>query len=211
MGIYGFIRILLSWFPQTTLFFQPLIVLVSLLGIIITPFITLRQNDFKKIIAYSSVGHMGFCSLGLIVYDTLSMGGSFFITISHGFVSSLLFICVGFLYDRYKTRLIGYYGGLVQYMPNFTLFFLVTLANMSLPLTSSFIGELAVILGVFTKTYSLGLLLSFGIIVGGVYAIWLFNRICFGRINILLIMDRRFCDLSSREFAICLSFLFLIF
>jgi proton-translocating NADH-quinone oxidoreductase chain M len=212
MGIYGMYKTIWSFLPVTTYYFLPLIVSMSLLGILYTALATIRQNDLKKIIAYSSVGHMGFCTLGLVTYNTNAISGALYLMISHGLISSLLFICIGLLYDRYKTRLVGYYGGIVNFMPIFSVsLFFATIANMSFPTTSGFIGELLVLLGVFEQNPTVAFLATLGIIFSGVYAIWLFNRVCFGRINFRLIAQYGFYDLSFRETLIVANLIFTIF
>ena len=211
MGIYGMYRTIWSFLPVTTYYFLPLIVSMSLLGILYTALATIRQNDLKKIIA-SSVGHMGFCTLGLVTYNANAISGALYLMISHGLISSLLFICIGLLYDRYKTRLVNYYGGIVNIMPIFTVsLFFATIANMSFPTTSGFIGELLVLLGVFEQNPSVAFLATLGVIFSGVYAIWLFNRVCFGRINYRLVLQYGFYDLSFRETLIVFNLIFTIF
>ncbi|KAF5810950.1 putative NADH:ubiquinone reductase (H(+)-translocating) [Helianthus annuus] len=143
-------------FPEATLCFTPFIYTLSAIAIIYTSLTTLRQIDLKKIIAYSSVAHMNLVTIGMFSLNIQGIGGSILLMLSHGLVSSTLFLCVGVLYDRHKTRLVRYYGGLVSAMPNFsTVFFFFTLANMSLPGTSSFIGEFLILVGAFQRN-SLG-------------------------------------------------------
>nr|YP_010150832.1 NADH dehydrogenase subunit 4 [Citrus maxima]QQV73169.1 NADH dehydrogenase subunit 4 [Citrus maxima] len=150
LGTYGFLRFSIPMFPEATLCFTPFIYTLSAIAIIYTSLTTLRQIDLKKIIAYSSVAHMNLVTIGMFSLNIQGIGGSILLMLSHGLVSSALFLCVGVLYDRHKTRLVRYYGGLVSTMPNFpTIFFFFTLANMSLPGTSSFIGEFLILVGAF--------------------------------------------------------------
>jgi NADH:ubiquinone oxidoreductase subunit 4 (subunit M) len=144
---------------------------MSVIAIIYISCTTIRQIDLKKIIAYSSVAHMNFVTIGLFSLNLQGLAGSIFLMLSHGLVSSALFICIGFLYDRYKTRLLVYYGGLVHTMPFFTLFFfLLTLANVSFPGSSSFVGELLIILGILDHNFFVTFFATFGIILGAVYS-----------------------------------------
>lgn len=198
MGTYGLVRFSMPMFPDAMVFFQPLVYLLSLVGIIYAACTTIRQIDLKKIIAYSSVGHMNFVTLGLVSSNIYAIEGSIFLMLSHGLVSSALFLCVGLLYERYHTRIILYYGGLVFGMPLFAIFFLLfTLANVSLPLTSSFIGEFLVLLGVFQVHSSVALFATSGVILGAVYAIWLYNRVVFGHLKVKFLTE--FSDLNSKE------------
>jgi proton-translocating NADH-quinone oxidoreductase chain M len=188
MGTYGLVRFSVPMFPDAMVFFQPLVYLISLIGIIYAACTTIRQVDLKKIIAYSSVGHMNFVTLGLVSGNIYAIEGSLFLMISHGLVSSALFLCV----------LILYYGGLVFGMPLFAVFFLIfTLANVSLPLTSSFVGEFLIILGVYQAHSVAAFLATTGVILGAVYAFWLYNRVVFGHFKEKAIQE--FSDLNSKE------------
>ena len=142
LGTYGFVRYSIPLFPEASVYFTPLIYTLSIIGVIYASLTTLRQIDLKKIIAYSSVAHMGFVTLGLFSLNIQGIEGALFLMLSHGFVASALFLCIGVLYDRTHTRLVKYYGGLVHVMPLFSVFFLIfTMGNLSLPGTSSFVGE----------------------------------------------------------------------
>jgi len=210
LGTYGFLRFSIPLFPEATVYFTPLIYTLSVLGIIYASFTTLRQIDLKKIIAYSSVAHMGFVTLGLFSLNTQGIEGAILLMLSHGFVASALFLCIGILYDRTHTRLIRYYGGLVQTMPLFSFFFFVfTLGNLSLPGTSSFVGEFLILLGVFQTNTFIATLAATGMILGGAYSIWLYNRVVFG--NLKPIYLNQFADLNRREFFILLPFVVCIF
>lgn len=209
LGTYGFLRFSLTLFPDANIYFTPLIYTLSVIAIIYTSLTTLRQIDLKKIIAYSSVAHMNFVTLGLFSLNIEAIEGSILLMLSHGFISSALFLCIGILYDRHHTRIIKYYSGITLTMPIFSAFFLFfTLANISLPTTSSFIGEFLILLAIFQNNTSICFLASTGIILGAAYAIWLYNRVAFGNININYINP--FNDLYLREFVILVPFIILI-
>jgi NADH:ubiquinone oxidoreductase subunit 4 (subunit M) len=159
-------------FPEASIFFKPLIYLLSVIAIIYVSLTTLRQIDLKKIIAYSSVAHMAFVTLGVFTPNLQALEGSILLMLSHGLVSSALFMCVGILYDRHKTRIIKYYSGLLQVMPLFiTIFFIFTLANLSFPTTSGFIGEFLVLVGLFQTNKFITFLASSGMVLGAAYSI----------------------------------------
>jgi NADH-quinone oxidoreductase subunit M len=209
MGTYGLVKFSLPIFPEATLYFQPLVYLLSLIGIVYSALTTIRQVDLKKIIAYSSVGHMNYVTLGIASGTLIGIEGSLFLMIGHGFVSSALFLCVGGLYERYHTRVIVYYGGLVLGMPLFSFFFLFfTLANVSLPGTSNFIGELFILLGVFLSSTFSAFIAASAVILSAVYAFWLYNRVVFGVVKTRYV--DAFSDLNSREFLILFVFSFFV-
>ncbi len=198
MGTYGFLRFLIPLFPDILLYFQPFVCLLCIIGIIYTACTTIRQVDLKKIIAYSSISHMSFVILGLISNNIYGIEGSVFLMISHGLVSSALFMCVGLLYERYHTRIILYYGSLVYGMPVFSIYLLLfILANMSLPGTSSFIGEFLILLSLYKISFIILFLAASGVILGAIYSIWLYNRVIFGVIKINNI--KIFSDLNVKE------------
>lgn len=208
LGTYGILRFLLPFFLSANLYFQPFILLLSILGVIYASLSTLRQIDVKKIIAYSSISHMNLVVLGLFSFNFLALIGSSIMMISHGLISSGLFFSIGILYDRFHTKIIKYYGGLVFYMPIFSIFFLfLSFSNISFPLTFGFIGELLIFLGLFSISTSLSFLSGFSIILGAVYSIWLYNRIFFGQESKKI---RFFSDINEREFFILFFFSFLI-
>jgi len=210
LGTYGFLRFSIPLFPFATCYFTPFIYTLSLLGIIYASLTTLRQIDLKKIIAYSSVAHMGFVTLGLFSLNVQGIEGSLLLMISHGFVASALFLAVGTLYDRHKTRLVKYYGGLVHTMPLFAFFFFIfTLGNLSLPGTSSFGGEFLILVGSFQTNTFVATLAATGMILGGAYSIWLYNRVVFGGFKTHYIAH--FADLNRREFFLFLPFVCAIF
>nr|YP_009365185.1 NADH dehydrogenase subunit 4 [Gracilaria changii]ARJ60467.1 NADH dehydrogenase subunit 4 [Gracilaria changii]ART65136.1 Nad4 [Gracilaria changii] len=209
MGGYGFLRFSIPMFPEASIYFTPLVFTLSIIAILYASLTTLRQVDLKKIIAYSSVSHMGFVTIGIFSLNLQGIEGSILLMLSHGLVSSALFLCVGILYDRYKTRILKYYSGLMQVMPIFGIFFLIfTFANLGFPGTSSFIGELLVLVGAFQINRILTLFASIGMILGAAYSIWLFNRISFGGLKLQYFSS--FQDISRREFWILLPLVFVI-
>lgn len=202
LGTYGIIRFMIPLFPFANVFFLPLIFTLCLIAIIYSSCTTIRQIDLKKIIAYSSVAHMNFALLGLFVNNSLGIEGSLYLMLGHGIVSSALFLCIGILYDRYHTRNILYYGGLVNVMPYFSVFFLIfILANIGMPGTVNFIGEFLVFLGVYNYHHLTGVLAGTSMVLGAIYSIWLYNRVVFGQFKPI---NKKsfliFCDLSRREF-----------
>nr|YP_010620182.1 NADH dehydrogenase subunit 4 [Gredgaria maugeana]WAX04218.1 NADH dehydrogenase subunit 4 [Gredgaria maugeana] len=208
LGGFGFLRFSLPLFPFASLYFSPLIFLLSLLAIIYGSLTTLRQIDLKKIIAYSSIAHMGFVTLGIFSLNITGIEGSVMLMLSHGLISSAMFFCVGILYDRHGTRILKYFTGLVHVMPLFTIFFMFfSFANISFPGTSSFIGEFLILVSLSKINLSLLSFSLIGIIFSAGYAIWLLNRISFGSLN--LYYFKNFQDISRREFFI-LSLLSLV-
>nr|YP_011017600.1 NADH dehydrogenase subunit 4 [Bostrychia moritziana]WQF69400.1 NADH dehydrogenase subunit 4 [Bostrychia moritziana]WQF69423.1 NADH dehydrogenase subunit 4 [Bostrychia moritziana] len=209
LGGFGFLRFSLPIFPYASMYFAPFIFILSLIAIIYGSLTTLRQIDLKKIIAYSSISHMGFVTLGIFSLSTIGLEGSIILMLSHGFVSSAMFFCVGVLYDRHKTRILKYYSGLTQVMPLFSVFFLFfSLANISFPTTSSFIGELLILSSLLNISFFLTFFTSFGIIFSVSYTIWLNNRLNFGSLKIQYFDN--FQDVSRREFFIMLLLAFVI-
>nr|YP_009710065.1 NADH dehydrogenase subunit 4 [Coleochaete scutata]QFU80170.1 NADH dehydrogenase subunit 4 [Coleochaete scutata] len=206
LGTYGFLRFSIPMFPEATVFFTPLMFTLSVLAILYASLTTIRQIDLKKIIAYSSVAHMNFVTLGLFSLNIQGIEGSILLMLSHGLVSSALFLCVGVLYDRHHTRLVKYYGGLVHTMPIFSVLFLFfTFANMSIPGTSSFVGEFLILIGAFQTNSYAATLASIGMILGAAYSIWLYNRVVFGNFKPNFI--DHFADLNRREVCMFLPLL----
>jgi len=198
MAGYGFIRFSLGLFPSASEFFIPLVFFLSLVAIVYTSLVALMQDDMKKLIAYSSVAHMGFVTLGIFTITQQGIEGSIFQMISHGLVSAALFICVGVVYDRMHTRLINNYGGIVSVMPKYAILFMVfTLAAIGLPGTSGFIGEFLILIGVFKKSILVAVIASSGVIFAAVYMLWLYRRVIFGD----LIKDelKKMIDLNKPE------------
>ena len=183
MAGYGFIRFSLGLFPVASEYFTPLVFALSLVAIVYTSLVALMQEDMKKLIAYSSVAHMGFVTLGIFTMTQQGIEGSIFQMISHGLVSAALFLCVGVVYERMHTRLISKYGGLVNIMPRYAIVFMVfTLGALGLPGTSGFIGEFLILMGAFKKNFLVATIASLGVILGAAYMLWLYKRIIFGEI-----------------------------
>jgi proton-translocating NADH-quinone oxidoreductase chain M len=210
LGGYGFLRFSIPLFPEATIYFTPLVYTMSILAIIYASLTTLRQVDMKKIIAYSSVAHMNFCTIGMFTLNVQGVEGSILLMLSHGIVSSALFLCIGVLYDRHHTRIVRYYSGLVHTMPIFvTILFIFTLANLSLPGTSSFIGEFLILVGAYQSNTVTTFLAATGMVLRGAYSLWLFNRICYG--NLKMYSLGGFRDVDRRELSIFVPLLFLTF
>src|SRR5215468_3713530 len=181
MGGYGFLRFSLPMFPLASQDFTPLIFVLSVVAIIYTSLVALVQDDMKKLIAYSSVGHMGFVTMGIFAGTMQGIAGGIFQMISHGLVSGALFLCVGVVYDRLHTREIAAYGGLVNRMPLYAFVFMVfTLANVGLPGTSGFIGEFLTLVGAFKANTYVAFLATTGLILSVAYALWLYRKVIFG-------------------------------
>lgn len=209
MGGYGFLRFSLPMFPLASIYFSPMVFVLSLVAAVYASLTTLRQVDLKKIIAYSSVSHMGFVTIGIFTLTVQGIEGSVILMLSHGLVSSALFLCIGVLYDRHHTRIIKYYGGLVQVMPIFTIFLMFfSFANIGFPGTSSFIGEILVLLGSFQVSTILTFFSATSMILGAAYSIWLLNRVSFGVLKTEYFTH--FQDISRREFCILITLAFLV-
>ena len=204
MAGYGFIRFSLGLFPHASELFTPLIYTLSVIAIIFTSFIALMQEDMKKLIAYSSIAHMGFVTLGIFTIQQQGIEGSIIQMISHGLVSAALFLCVGVIYDRMHSRLISTYGGIVTIIPKYSvLFMLFTLAALGLPGTSGFIGEFLILLGAFKDNFLVAVIASFGVILGAAYMLWLYKRVVFGK---LVNKDlEKMVDLNGSEYFILVT------
>jgi len=200
MAGYGFLRFSIPMFPLASEFFTPLIYVLSVVAIIYTSLVALMQEDMKKLIAYSSVAHMGFVTLGIFTFTQQGIEGSIYHMISHGLISAALFLCVGVLYDRTHSRLISTYGGVISYMPKYSFIFIIfILGGLGLPGTSGFLGEFLVLVGVFQKNYLVALLASVGVVLGAAYMLWLAKRVIFGEIkntNIKNLKDVNISELS---------------
>ena len=184
MAGYGFLRFSIPMFPNASEFFTPLIYTLSIIAIIYTSLVALMQDDMKKLIAYSSVAHMGYVTLGIFTLTKQGIEGSIYQMISHGLISAALFLCVGVVYDRFHSRMISNYGGLVNYLPKYSFLFLVfALAALGLPGTSGFLGEFLVLTGTFQKSYLAAMLATFGVVLGAAYMLWLTKRVIFGSTN----------------------------
>jgi NADH-quinone oxidoreductase subunit M len=193
MGGYGFLRFSLPMLPEASAFFAPFIFSLSVIAIIYTSLVALMQEDMKKLIAYSSVAHMGIVTVGVFTFTVQGIEGGIFQMLSHGIVSAALFLCVGVVYDRMHTRLIGAYGGLVHRMPAYAVVFMVfTLASIGLPGTSGFVGEFLSVVGAFRYNTWVAMTALIGTILGAAYMLWLYRRVIFGELtkeNLKGIMD----------------------
>ena len=184
MAGYGFLRFSIPMFPIASEYFTPLIYALSIIAIIYTSLVALMQDDMKKLIAYSSVAHMGYVTLGIFTLTKQGIEGSIYQMISHGLISAALFLCVGVVYDRLHSRMISTYGGLSKlYSKIFFLFLIFALAALGLPGTSGFLGEFLVLTGTFQKNYTAAMLATFGVVLGAAYMLWLTKRVIFGVTN----------------------------
>jgi NADH-quinone oxidoreductase subunit M len=203
MGGYGFLRFSLPMFPLASHDFAPLIFSLSAIAIIYTSLVALMQEDMKKLIAYSSVAHMGFVTMGIFAGTIQGVAGGVFQMVSHGIVSGALFLCVGIIYDRMHTREIAAYGGLVNRMPLYALVFMVfTMANVGLPGTSGFIGEFMTLIGTFKVSLPTAFFATTGVILSAAYALWLYRKVVFGTLVRPSLASIK--DLTARE---CLTLL----
>jgi len=208
LGTYGFIRFSIPLFPEASAYFTPFMFTMSVVAIVYTSLTTLRQGDLKKIIAYSSVAHMGFVTLGLFTGNVVGLEGAMMIMLSHGWVSSALFLCVGVLYDRYHTRLVKYYQGLTQAMPLFAIVFtFFSMANLGFPGTSSFAGEFMSLAGAFEANVTVAILAAIGTVLGAAYSVWLCNRVLFGPLQTEVLSG--YSDLVRREAAVFAPLIFM--
>ncbi len=184
MAGYGFIRFSIGMFPLASEYFTPLVYTLSLIAIIYTSLVALMQEDMKKLIAYSSVAHMGYVTLGIFTLNKQGIEGSLFQMISHGLISAALFLSIGVLYDRAHTRLIGFYGGVINMLPKFSLIFIIfVLGALGLPGTSGFVGEFLVLLGAFKENFLVALIATIGVVLAATYMLWLAKRVIFGEIK----------------------------
>ncbi len=198
MGGYGFLRFSVPMFPFASHDLAPLIFALSVVAVVYTSLVALVQEDMKKLIAYSSVAHMGFVTMGIFALTTQGVAGGIFQMISHGIVSAALFLCVGVVYDRMHTREISAYGGLVNSMPLYALVFMVfTLANVGLPGTSGFVGEFMALIGTFRANIPVATLATLGVILSACYALWLYRKVIFGALEKPALMGLR--DIGARE------------
>jgi NADH-quinone oxidoreductase subunit M len=209
MGGYGFIRFSLPMFPDASLYFANFVFALSVIAIVYTSLVAMMQDDIKKLIAYSSVAHMGFVTMGIFAGNTQGVQGAVFQMVSHGLVSGALFLCVGVVYDRMHTREIAAYGGLVNRMPWYALVFMVfTMANVGLPGTSGFVGEFLTLLGAFKANTWVAFMATTGVILSACYALWLFARVVFGEIKQPIFES--IPDLDRREMAILAPLVLLV-
>ena len=210
LATYGFLRVLIPFLPEATSYFSPLVQTIAVVTLIYSSLTTLRQTDFKVLVAYSSIAHMSVVVIGLFSNTLQGIEGAILLGIAHGIVSPAMFMCVGgILYDRYGTRNIRYYRGLTQYMPLFSaIFFLFILGNMSTPLTLNWTGELLALTGAIQRSPFIGLAMSLGIVLSAAYSIWLYARLCNGSFSPYLGYAT---DISRREFMVLLPLVFTMF
>jgi len=210
MGGYGFLRFSLPILPEATQFFTPLIFTLSVMAIIYTSLVALVQEDMKKLIAYSSIAHMGFVTIGIFTLNTQGMEGAVFQMLSHGVVASALFLCVGVVYDRLHTREIKRYGGLVKNMPKYAFVFMIfTLASIGLPATSGFVGEFLILLGTYQVSTTTAFFAATGVILGAAYMLYLYKRVIFG--NLIHDDAKKMKDINMREIFIFAPLIILVF
>jgi NADH-quinone oxidoreductase subunit M len=209
MGGYGFLRFSLPMFPLASIDFAPFVFALSIVAIIYTSLVALMQEDMKKLIAYSSVAHMGYVTMGIFAMNVEGIEGAIFQMLSHGLVSAALFLCVGVIYDRMHTREIAAYGGLVNNMPKYAVAFLIfTMANVGLPGTSGFVGEFLTLLGAFQVNTWIALFAATGVILSAAYALWLYRRVVYGALTKESL--KGLLDLSAREKAILYPLVILV-
>ena len=210
LATYGFLRVLIPFLPEATSYFSPLVQTIAVVTLVYSSLTTLRQTDFKVLVAYSSIAHMSVVVIGLFSNTLQGIEGAILLGIAHGIVSPAMFMCVGgILYDRYHTRVIRYYRGLTQYMPIFSLlFFLFILGNMSTPLTVNWAGELMALMGSIQRSPLIGLAMSSGIVFSAAYSIWLYARLCNGSWSPFLGYA---IDVTRREFMVLLPLLITMF
>ena len=210
MGGYGFLRFSIPMFPIASADFQWLIMALSLIGVVYASFVALAQEDMKKLIAYSSVAHMGFVTIGIFVFNQQGVEGAIFQMLSHGIVSAALFLCVGVVYDRLHTRDISRYGGLVHNMPHYAVVFMVfTMASVGLPGTSGFVGEILVLFGAYKASSWIAFIALTGVVLGAAYMLYLYRRVIFGDLEKEDL--KPLVDLSKREIAIFVPLIVMVF
>jgi len=201
LGTYGFIRFSFPLLPEACFYFTPFVYALSAAGIVYASFTAIRQTDFKRIIAYTSVAHMNLVMVGLFSFNVIGIEGAILQSLSHGFVASALFLLIGVVYDRHHTRMVKYYGGLVHTMPLYvSIFLFFTMANIGLPGTGSFVGEFLILIGSFKTNTIIAFISATGMIIGGCYSLFLFNRVCYG--NLKTQYFRHYLDINKREFFI---------
>jgi NADH-quinone oxidoreductase subunit M len=209
MGGYGFLRFSVPMLPDASTFYAPLVFGLSVIAVIYTSLVALAQEDMKKLIAYSSVAHMGFVTAGIFTFNTQGIEGAIIQMLSHGVVSAALFLCVGVIYDRLHTREIARYGGLVHRMPAYAIVFMIfMLGSVGLPGTSGFVGEFLVLVGVYQAKTWIAVLITTGIILGPAYMLWLYRRVIFGKLEREDL--KKMMDLSGRESLVFLPLIIVV-
>jgi NADH-quinone oxidoreductase subunit M len=201
LGAYGFVRFSLPIVPDAAHYMASFMITLSLIAVVYIGFVALVQTDMKKLIAYSSISHMGFVTLGFFIFNQLGVEGALVQMISHGFVSAAMFLCVGVMYDRVHSRQIADYGGVVHVMPKFAaLFVFFAMANSGLPATSGFVGEFMVILGAIKSNFWLGFLAATTLILGAAYTLWMIKRVVYGAVGNYHVAEMQ--DINKREFLV---------
>ena len=212
MGGYGFLRFSLGMFPLASEYFVPLIFALSVIAIIYTSLVALMQDDMKKLIAYSSVAHMGFVTMGIFTFNKQGIEGSMIQMLSHGLISAALFLCVGVLYDRTHSRLIKSYGGLVHVLPKYSFVFMIfALGTLGLPGTSGFVGEFLVLVGTFKVNFLVAIIGSLGVILSAAYMLWLYKRVIFGKLEKVELKKIKDINLSESGILFVLAALVIFF
>ena len=212
MGGYGFLRFSIGMFPLASEYFIPLIFALSVIAIIYTSLVALMQDDMKKLIAYSSVAHMGFVTMGIFTFNKQGIEGSMIQMLSHGLISAALFLCVGVLYDRTHSRLIKSYGGLVHVLPKYSFVFMIfALGTLGLPGTSGFVGEILVLVGTFKVNYLVAIIGSLGVILSAAYMLWLYKRVIFGKLEKVELKKIKDINLSESGILFVLAALVIFF
>jgi len=212
MGGYGFLRFSVGMFPFASDYFTPLIFVLSVIAIIYTSLIALMQDDMKKLIAYSSVAHMGFVTMGIFTFNKQGVEGSIIQMFSHGLISAALFLCVGVLYDRTNSRLIKSYGGIAHILPKYSFLLMIfVLGTLGLPGTSGFVGEFLVLVGTFKVNFLVAVLGSIGVILAAAYILWLYKRVVFGKLENTQLKNIKDVNLTEASILFVLSAVVLIF
>ena len=212
MGGYGFLRFSVGMFPFASDYFTPLIFVLSIIAIIYTSLIALMQDDMKKLIAYSSVAHMGFVTMGIFTFNKQGVEGSIIQMFSHGLISAALFLCVGVLYDRTNSRLIKSYGGIVHILPKYSFLLMIfVLGTLGLPGTSGFVGEFLVLVGTFKVNFLVAVLGSIGVILAAAYILWLYKRVVFGKLENTQLKNIKDVNLTEASILFVLSAVVIIF
>ena len=212
MGGYGFLRFSVGMFPFASDYFTPLIFVLSVIAIIYTSLIALMQDDMKKLIAYSSVAHMGFVTMGIFTFNKQGVEGSIIQMFSHGLISAALFLCVGVLYDRTNSRLIKSYGGIAHILPKYSFLLIIfVLGTLGLPGTSGFVGEFLVLVGTFKVNFLVAVLGSIGVILAAAYILWLYKRVVFGKLENTQLKNIKDVNLTEASILFVLSAVVIIF
>jgi NADH-quinone oxidoreductase subunit M len=210
MGTYGFIRFAIPLFPNAAFDLMPLVSVLAIIGIIYGALVSMMQPDLKRLVAFSSVSHLGYVMLGMFAFNMQGIEGSIYQMLNHGISTGSLFLIVGMLYERRHTRLIADFGGLSKVMPIYAVFFMiVTLSSIGLPGTNGFVGEFLILLGAFQSNVVYGVLAATGVVLGAAYMLWMFQRVMFGKIT--RPENEKLKDLNAREITILVPMVIVIF